>query len=94
MAHNHDPFSPKAAVKLQDPSAPASKGKPSDTVMQSPPPDKNPVKTDAGVPKGTTNEITEWVGDDRNKAKQALEAEEKSGEPRRGLVKKLQEIIG
>lgn len=51
-----------------------------------------PVETaSVEVPEGSIKEVLTWVGDDAEKAKAALEAEEK-GENRKTLVTKLKEI--
>jgi hypothetical protein len=44
-----------------------------------------------GVPEGSAAEVLEWVGDDKDRAKEALEAEE-AGQQRVGLSKKLKEL--
>jgi hypothetical protein len=43
------------------------------------------------VPEGPAAEVLEWVGDDKDRAKAALEAEE-AGQQRVGLTKKLKEL--
>lgn len=44
-----------------------------------------------GVPDGPAAEVLEWVGDDKDRAKAALEAEE-ADQQRVGLTKKLKEL--
>lgn len=44
------------------------------------------------VPEGTAAEVLEWVGEDPERAKKALEVEEQ-GENRVGLSKKLKDLI-
>lgn len=51
-----------------------------------------PEQVDEGVPSGTSKEVLAWVGDDKEKAKKALEAEESYDKPRSGLVKSLREV--
>lgn len=46
------------------------------------------------VPAGTTKEVLAWVGDDQDKARAALAAEQASDEPRTGLSRKLEELVG
>lgn len=46
------------------------------------------------VPKGSSADVLTWVGDDKDKAQQALDAEKSSGKPRKGLVEELEEITG
>lgn len=45
------------------------------------------------VPVGTVDEILNWVGDDKDRAKAALKAE-KSGKKRKSLIEELNDIIG
>lgn len=52
-----------------------------------------PNTTSAGVPIGTVPEILEWVGDDKDRARAALDAETATGSPRKGLSTKLNEIL-
>lgn len=46
-----------------------------------------------GVPKGSSKEVLEWVGEDQERARQALEAEQSDDKPRKGLVKELEELL-
>ena len=46
------------------------------------------------VPGGSVDEITEWVGDDKDRAKAALAAENVKSSPRKTLVAALNEVIG
>lgn len=48
---------------------------------------------DNGVPKGSTKEVLEWVGDDPEKALLALEAEQADEKPRKGLVSELEDLV-
>lgn len=52
---------------------------------------KEEVKADSEVPTGTTKDVLAWVGNDPEKAKLALAAEEK-GEKRSTLITKLNEV--
>lgn len=45
------------------------------------------------VPEGSVNTILDWVGDNKNRARRALEAEE-AGPGRPSAVKKLKAVIG
>jgi hypothetical protein len=46
------------------------------------------------VPDGTVKEILEWVGDDKDRAQRALDAEEAKGNSgRKGLKRELNEKI-
>ena len=71
-----DPFSPKASVPMQ-------------VGAETEPDVAKPVAHESGVPKGTTKEILEWVGDDKDRAQQALDAEEADDSPRKTLVHDL-----
>lgn len=44
------------------------------------------------VPTGSIDEVQSWVGDDRDKAKRALEAE-RSGKKRSGLITYLEKVV-
>lgn len=46
---------------------------------------------ETSVPEGPAAEVLEWVGNDKDRAKVALEAEE-AGQQRVGLTKKLKEL--
>ena len=48
---------------------------------------------DSGVPDGTTAEILQWVGDDKEKAQAALDKENADEKPRKGLTGELEEIL-
>lgn len=45
------------------------------------------------VPEGNISEINEWVGDDKDRAQLALDAENSQDAPRKTLVKHLEEVI-
>jgi hypothetical protein len=53
---------------------------------------KSSTPTDTGVPTGTISEVMEWVGDDTERARVALEAET-AGLNRKSLVNKLNELL-
>lgn len=44
------------------------------------------------VPAGTTAEILQWVGDDKDKAQRALDKEQAGDKPRPGLTRGLKKI--
>lgn len=44
------------------------------------------------VPDGTTDEVLEWVGEDKDRAKLALESEQ-NGKKRKGLLRELEELV-
>lgn len=45
------------------------------------------------VPEGTIKEIVTWVGEDKDRAKAATDAEQKADEPRKTLLNKLKEVL-
>ena len=45
------------------------------------------------APRGTVSEILAWVDGDADKATQALEAENATGAPRKGLVAELSKLL-
>lgn len=45
------------------------------------------------VPSGSSNDVLEWVGDDKARAQKALDKESQSGSPRKGLTSKLNEVL-
>ena len=51
------------------------------------------VITEEAVPEGSVNTNLDWVGDDKFRAKRALEAEE-AGPGRPSAIKKLKAVIG
>jgi len=75
-----DPYAPKDVVK-----AASTEG----TVLN----DSLDLTT-SSVPKGTTREILAWVGDDKERAVQALDTEALDNTPRKGLVRELFERAG
>lgn len=99
---NHDPFSPSAAVSGGQSSAP--KNNRPDTRENNDPQGQRTVQSSeketapAGegqrdnVPQGTASEVFNWVGGDRGRARQAIERENASGEPRKNLVGRLERI--
>jgi hypothetical protein len=46
------------------------------------------------VPKGTSAEVLAWVGLDSDRAQLALDAEQATAKPRKGLVEELEELLG
>lgn len=60
-----------------------------ETVVETP---KTEETASNEVPEGTIKEVLDWVGEDADRAVEALSAEE-SGERRKTLIKSLEEII-
>lgn len=56
--------------------------------------DEKPSNDD-GVPVGSAREVLDWVGDDKDRAKQALDAEndKPESERRKGVLKSLNSIL-
>jgi hypothetical protein len=52
-----------------------------------------PSASGEGVPSGTVDEVLAWVGDDTERAKQALDAEEESEKPRVSLMDSLESML-
>lgn len=51
-------------------------------------------KTTEQVPQGSNvDEVLEWVGNDKDRAKVALETEQSATKPRKTLVEKLKELV-
>ena len=46
------------------------------------------------APKGTSQEILAWVGDDKERARRALDAEGRNEKPRSRLTKGLKKVLG
>lgn len=104
----HDPFAPGSAVKPPaDDVTPTDATEETTSVAergadaQTPPAGGGAEKTGSGapddaskVPVGTSKEVLDWVGQDKAKAQAALDAEKASGEPRKGLTRELEELLG
>lgn len=61
------------------------------------PADEEPVEERdlaVDVPQGNVGEVIDWVGEDRDRAVVALNAERESAKPRKGLVNHLEQLIG
>lgn len=82
MATSHNPYAP--TVKTEDVSVEAPELEKEEEVVET---KVDPEK----VPEGSASEVLDWVGDDKDRAKEALEAEE-DGQQRIGLTKKLKEL--
>ncbi len=106
MPNSHDPFG--GYNRPTDDIAPAAETQPTPKPQQQqqqetqpetsqPAPAQEPQAEPAQelkVPAGTTKEVLAWVGDDKDRARAALEVEQKSGEPRKGLTRELEERVG
>lgn len=83
MPTSHNPYAPHS--KAPDLSVEAEK-------LDETPEPVETVEEPQGVPEGPAAEVLEWVGGDKDRAKEALEAEE-AGQQRIGLSRKLKEIL-
>lgn len=90
MPTSHNPYAPHS--KVSEPSVTGEEAEKDQSVKAE---DTAPVKATSAsedtVPEGPAAEVLEWVGDDKDRAKTALEAEE-AGQQRVGLTKKLKEL--
>lgn len=110
--HNHDPFSPDAAVRVEPTNegygastsgsgnevsppapSPASAGESEPVKETFPAGTAVPTAEGSDVPEGTVKEVLAWVGDDKDKAQRALDAENATGDPRKSLVAELEERL-
>lgn len=83
MPTEHDPYAPhtdtpEASVEVEK-----------EENVQEPEETKEEAQ---GVPEGSAAEVLEWVGDDKDRAKEALDAEA-AGQQRIGLTRKLKDIV-
>lgn len=82
----YDPYAPK------DPAFFVNRFETGDA---SPPPDGTVVAAPEppSLPQGTSAEVLAWVGEDTGRAQTALDAENESHKPRKGLIEELKEIL-
>lgn len=85
MTHPHDPYAPQDPYIVE-----AKRPENGDAKTPVATPDETP---EVEVPKGTTAEVSDWVGSNKERAQQALDAEEATGKPRKTLVADLKEIL-
>lgn len=81
---DHDPFAPK------DPAVFVSRF---ETGEAKPGATASPVIAPPNLPKGTSAEVLAWVGEDKDRAQEALDHEHESHKPRKGLIEELEEIV-
>lgn len=62
-------------------------------VEAAPVPEPAPKPESNEVPTGTSAEIAEWAGDDKDRAQRALDTENENPQPRKGLVKQLEAVL-
>lgn len=82
MGNPYEPLS-KASDNLKKDENPENE--PTDTVSEE--------ENVDGVPEGNISEINDWVGEDKDRAQLALDAENAQETPRKTLVKHLEEVI-
>lgn len=78
----HDPFAPK------DPAVFVNRFETGDATPVAAP------AVSAALPTGTSADVLAWVGEDKDRAQEALDHEQQSHKPRKGLVEELKEIVG
>lgn len=86
MTTSHNPYAPTQKA----PEARVEAVEPEETqeeTVETEEPETEPE----GVPEGSAAEVLEWVGEDKNRAQQALEAED-AGQQRIGLSRKLKDL--
>lgn len=86
MPTEHDPYAPHKEVS--ELTVEAAKTDEAPEVEET---EEAPEEAVQGVPEGSAAEVLEWVGDDKDRAKEALKAEE-DGQQRIGLTRKLKEL--
>lgn len=104
----HDPFAPGSGAKppsgkdhkagYKAPTGDKSYVSPDDqtsTSLDGPEDVETPDTGDDSnvVPEGTVKEVLEWVGEDKDRAQAALDAENATDEPRKSLIKELGEVL-
>lgn len=96
MASHEEAWRPVPGAPEQTPEpAPDAEGSSGAGAGQEDDPDGPGVDTDGdGVPEGSAQQILAWVGDNRDRAAQALAAEEQRDKPRTTLVAALEKVAG
>lgn len=93
---SHDPFSPASNAKPPS-SAPADSPESEVPAIATPEAPgealSQPESAASELPRGTTKELLEWVGDDLERAQALLDAELEAEQPRKGLLNELQGLI-
>jgi len=90
MPTSHNPYAPHS--KVSEPAVTVEESKNEESLKESATAPENATSASENtVPDGPAAEVLEWVGEDKDRAKQALEAEE-AGQQRVGLTKKLKEL--
>lgn len=82
----HDPYAPKDPAIFVNRFETGDAVQPSDGALVSAP-------QPPSLPQGTSAEVLAWVGEDTDRAQQALDAENDSHKPRKGLIEELKEIL-
>ena len=90
MPTSHNPYAPHSKATEADVTVEETKDE--QVIRESVAAPENATEgSENTVPDGPAAEVLEWVGDDKDRAKAALEAEE-AGQQRVGLTKKLKEL--
>lgn len=93
MPFHQDPFSPKAAAKPDGSSAEPDDETSTPVEPEAPVEPEDNGGNEEEVPKGTVKELEEWVGDDKERAQRVLDAENADNEPRKSLVKAMEDLL-
>lgn len=91
MPTPHDPYAPHTEAPVEEVEAEATDAPVTASEEKDAPESVEESTEPQGVPDGPAAEVLQWVGDDKDRAKEALEAEE-AGQKRVGLTKKLKEL--
>lgn len=93
MPTSHNPYAPHSKASEPSVTGEETKNEAVATENETEPVQATsaPAPSEDSVPEGPAAEVLEWVGDDKDRAKAALEAEE-AGQQRVGLTKKLKEL--
>jgi hypothetical protein len=100
IAHLQSPWMRRRGVRPAEPEdlAPPRPKRPAETPTEAGPPVEAteptppPAGSADGVPDGTAGDVLAWVGDNPQRARQALDAEQQRDKPRKGVVARLTPI--
>lgn len=86
MPTEHDPYAPHTDAPEAD--IKATEAEESQEPKET---EEAPEEATQGVPEGSAADVLAWVGEDKDRAKEALEVEQ-AGQQRIGLSRKLKEL--
>lgn len=90
MAFNQDPYAPAAAVEVDE----GRVGVLLDEGAEESAPAAEVEAPAQEVPKGTTREIEAWVDGDKERAQLVIAHENAQEQPRKGLIRAMEELVG